>query len=468
MLVVAGCSSSGPSVPTIGAARTYELNGFTPKQIAHPGPARLSFSIRQPSGKPLTAYRTGAGPHTGVHLIVVRRDLSTIIHRHPPITADGRISQVIDFASPGPYRVLVDAYPATGPRNFQLHEDVNVAGDYHPKALPPYSPNVTVNGYHVRLAAPRALHAIEPAHMTATVTDPSGKPLTFTPWYGALAHAVFFREQIARLLPHARLRAEHARLHQRLRRSACDRHVLEARQAPGRRPPAGRGHVAALPPVQGRRARAHGAVYAEGAMRRLLWLPVVALLVLVARWVCYALAAPSPLAKPLQSSAGGPRLIVVTLVSLGLAAGVSVFAVWVAALGVRERARLRPERTAPSIRVRRLTLRFAALYATSSFAFAMFESYLHWRAGIGFHGLSCLVGPVHRNAIPILAAIALVAAALAEAVAHVVAWVRAVVRELLRQRLAARPLPVVSAFRDRALPRSTPLAARPRGPPLHA
>ena len=101
---------------------------------------------------------------------------------------------MIDFPSPGPYRVLVDAYPAAGPRNFQLHEDVNVAGAYHPKPLPPYSPNVTVDGYHVRLAAPRTLHAIEPAHMTATVTDPSGKPLTFTPWYGALAHAVFFRD----------------------------------------------------------------------------------------------------------------------------------------------------------------------------------------------------------------------------------------------------------------------------------
>ena len=30
-------------------------------------------------------------------------------------------------------------------------------------------------------------------------------------------------------------------------------------------------------------------------MRRLLWLPVVAVLVLAARWLCYALAAPSPL-----------------------------------------------------------------------------------------------------------------------------------------------------------------------------
>jgi len=196
VLVVAGCSSSGPSIPTIRAARTYELSGFTPKQISHPGPARLSFAIRQPSGKPLTAYRTGSGPHTGVHLIVVRHDLSTIIHRHPPIGADGRISQVIDFPSPGPYRVLVDAYPAAkgAPRNFQLHEDVNVAGAYHAQPLPPYSPNVTVDGYHVRLAAPRTLHAIEPAHMTATVTDPSGKPLTFTPLYGALAHAVFFRD----------------------------------------------------------------------------------------------------------------------------------------------------------------------------------------------------------------------------------------------------------------------------------
>src|SRR3954462_2504840 len=90
VLVVAGCSSSGPSVPTIGAARTYALTGFTPKQIAHPGPARLSFTIRQPSGNPLTAYQTGSRPPTGVPLLVARRDRSTIIPRPPPIGADGR------------------------------------------------------------------------------------------------------------------------------------------------------------------------------------------------------------------------------------------------------------------------------------------------------------------------------------------------------------------------------------------
>jgi hypothetical protein len=196
VLVVAGCSSSRPTVPTIGPARTFSLSGFTPKRITGPGTAQLAFTIRQPSGAPLTSYRRGDGPHTGVHVIVVRDDLGTIIHRHPPIGPDGQITQRIDFPSPGPYRVLVDAYPAVNgaPRNFQLHEDVRVAGAYHPQPLPRYSAKQTVDGYHITLAAPRSLYAIEPAHLTATVSDQSGRPLTFTPWYGALAHAIFFRE----------------------------------------------------------------------------------------------------------------------------------------------------------------------------------------------------------------------------------------------------------------------------------
>ena len=203
-------------------------------------------------------------------------------------------------------------------------------------------------------------------------------------------------------------------------------------------------------------------------MRRLLWLPVVAVLVLAARWLCYALAAPSPLSGKLEASAGGPRLLVVTLVSVALGAGLSVFTVWVAALGVRERARLRPERVAPRLRLRRLLLRFLVLYAASSLAFALFESYLHWRAGIGFHGLSCLIGPVHRNALPILAALSLVAAALAEAAAHVLAWMRAVVRALRRRRLAGSLPQVVVSFREAPVSRPALLRARPRAPPLPA
>ncbi|HEV8098974.1 MAG TPA: hypothetical protein VGP56_07490 [Gaiellaceae bacterium] len=198
--------------------------------------------------------------------------------------------------------------------------------------------------------------------------------------------------------------------------------------------------------------------------RLLRWPAVVALLVLTARWLAYALA-PSPLARVLEHSAGGPSLVVVTLVSLGLAVLGSAFVVWLVALGVRERARLAPERVAPSLRLRRLALRAAALYVASSLAFAMFESYLHWRAGIGFHGLSCLVGPVHRNAIPLLAALALAAAALAEAVEHLVAWMRAVVRELRRRRLAPQRFVLLVAASTLA-PSTLAVPSRSRGPPL--
>src|ERR1043165_6181504 len=108
--LVAGCgSSSRPSVGPIRPPRAHALSGFEPVRIARPGPARLSFTIRQPSGTALTAYRRVAGPHTGVHLIVVRDDLGVIIHKPPPIAPSGRISETIDFPTPGPYRVLVDA-----------------------------------------------------------------------------------------------------------------------------------------------------------------------------------------------------------------------------------------------------------------------------------------------------------------------------------------------------------------------
>jgi hypothetical protein len=195
--LLAGCSSSsGPQIPTIQAARTYALSGFEPVRIARPGPTRLSFTIRQPSGEPLTQYRRGAGPHTGVHVIIVRRDLGVIIHRHPPIGPKGRIVDSVDLPTPGPYRVLVDAYPAAqgAPRNFQLHQDIRVRGAYRPRPLPAFAPKVDVDGYSVTLRGPKRIGAIEPATLTASVLDPSGTPVRFKPWYGALAHAIFFRK----------------------------------------------------------------------------------------------------------------------------------------------------------------------------------------------------------------------------------------------------------------------------------
>ena len=95
VVLLAGCGgSSKSSFPTVGAARTFALVGFKPTSSAVAGrPTKVSFVIRQPDGKPLIQFKRGPGPHTGVHLIFVRHDLATIVHRHPPISADGTISE---------------------------------------------------------------------------------------------------------------------------------------------------------------------------------------------------------------------------------------------------------------------------------------------------------------------------------------------------------------------------------------
>jgi hypothetical protein len=193
-VLLAGCGSSAGTL-TVGAARTFKLAQFTPGTLEAGSPQRLSFTIEQPSGAPLTSYRAGSGPHTGVHLIIVRSDLGAIVHKHPPIGADGRITEEVTLPTPGRYRVVVDAYPRlSGPlRNFQLFRSITVAGKAAPRPLPPFRPEATAAGYRFVLNHPPALHAIRPAFLRLSVTRPDGSPAPFTPWFGALAHAIFFR-----------------------------------------------------------------------------------------------------------------------------------------------------------------------------------------------------------------------------------------------------------------------------------
>jgi hypothetical protein len=199
VLLAAGCSSSSsrPAAPTIGAARTYHLAGFRPTGIVQPGkPIVVAFRIDQPSGAALVDYRRGPGPHTGIHLIIVRDDLSVIIHRHPKVGQGGSIRQPIVLPKPGPYRVLVDAYPNLSRplRNFQLVATVRASGRYRPQPLPPFTSTDHVGGYTISLRGASHLKAIDPIPVTATVVDPAGRPVKFVPWYGALAHAIFFRK----------------------------------------------------------------------------------------------------------------------------------------------------------------------------------------------------------------------------------------------------------------------------------
>jgi hypothetical protein len=192
-----GSGSSGPTIPTIAPAKVFRIAGFSPGGPVQAGqPVRVSFTVDQPSGEPLTSYRRGPGPHTGVHLISVRKDLSLIIHQHPPVAADGKISEVVTFPEPGPYRVLVDIYPdAPGaPRNLQLYESVHVSGAYHPESSPAFEPRQTIDGYTFTVLGKPTLKAVKPGYLTIRITDPRGQPAKLGEYYGALAHAIFFRE----------------------------------------------------------------------------------------------------------------------------------------------------------------------------------------------------------------------------------------------------------------------------------
>ena len=193
-----GCgSSSGSTVtaPKVAPAQTTHLNAFEPSGSVAPGkPVTMSFDIKLPNGKTLTQYKTGSGPHTGVHLIIVRDDLAYIIHQHPPIPPSGILHQSVTFPAPGPYHVLVDVYPDVPGMlpNFQLSRSVTVTGAYHPKKLPPFNAHVVDDGVHFDMQPFAPLHAIQATFLHVNVTDAHGKPIRFTPWFGALAHAIFF------------------------------------------------------------------------------------------------------------------------------------------------------------------------------------------------------------------------------------------------------------------------------------
>jgi hypothetical protein len=194
-VAVAGCGSSSSSGPTVsvGAARTYHLADFTLDKPVAGRPAKLSFAVDQPSGGPITAYRTGPGPHTGVHVILVRQDLGAIIHKHPPPDANGAVSEDITFSTGGRWRLIADVYPAQGPRNFQLFRWITVGGKA-PTAPQPSGSTVTTGGDRFVMRKHARLRAIQAAFLDVSVTDANGRPARFTPWFGALAHAIFFRE----------------------------------------------------------------------------------------------------------------------------------------------------------------------------------------------------------------------------------------------------------------------------------
>ena len=229
----------------------------------------------------------------------------------------------------------------------------------------------------------------------------------------------------------------------------------------------GAGIAGASGPAISRGRRRHTAAW---ALRGGGWFAVTVLIVLAARALAYALSA-APQAPVLERAAGGPGVPVIAVVSGVLGLGGACAVLWLASLGVRERRLLegRALEREPRVRLRPVGPRALALFVASSLAFALLESTIHWRAGLGWHGLGCLVGPVHRDSIPILAALALIAAALAAALELVIAWMRRTFAVLTaKPRIAARAATRIRPRQGAAFTREDARSHGARGPPLIA
>ncbi len=269
VLAAAGCGGGSTTMSTPddpAGGRLQDRRTSSPSGPVVAGkPVKVSFTIQQPDGTPLVHFKTGPGPHTGVHLILVRDDLAYLIHEHPPVGKRPTISKVVTFPAPGPYRLVVDVYPATASQqnvNFQLFGKVNVKGNYVPKPLPPTATLEVVDGYRFTLHGAANLKAIQAQLVTVDVTGPGGEKPTFTPWFGALAHAIFFRKGSLDYFHTHVCAPGRERLHERARADEGHRHLGHAREAQGRRARPGARHLAAVPPVPDRRKGPHRPVHA--------------------------------------------------------------------------------------------------------------------------------------------------------------------------------------------------------------
>ena len=208
-------------------------------------------------------------------------------------------------------------------------------------------------------------------------------------------------------------------------------------------------------------------------MRRIvLWIGIVALVVLAARSLAYQLApTPTPLTLALQHQAGGPRLVVTIVAALALAFGAAAALLWLASTAVRERHTARSRAgSPPSLRLASIARSALLLFAATSLVFAAVESYVHWRAGMGVHGLQCLLGPEHRDALPLLAALSVVATACHGALSHLLGWMRETLALLSAapRSVGQRPLVLRRPSADPAGRPFLPGPHDPRGPPSFA
>jgi hypothetical protein len=174
---------------------TARADGFTlalADRTLPAGRTRLDFQVLTSSGRPLLDYEREH--EKDLHLIVVRRDLTGFQHVHPRLDRSTGTWSVDVRLSPGVWRVVADLVPE-GWEGITLADDLSVAGDFAPAALPGDDRTAEVvtdaGTYTVTLDGDTAPGA---ATVLTTRIELDGEPVTdLEPYLGAHGHLVAMR-----------------------------------------------------------------------------------------------------------------------------------------------------------------------------------------------------------------------------------------------------------------------------------
>ncbi|MEE2057920.1 hypothetical protein [Rhodococcus artemisiae] len=148
----------------------------------------LHFRIKGPDGQPVTRYIESHDKQ--LHLIAVRRDLTEYAHVHPILDDTGTWTVPLDLDEAGTYRLFADFTPEDG-TPLTLGADLQVAGHFDPRPLPPPTAITTVDGYTVTLDG--VLVPGQASTMTATVSRDEHPVTDLQPYLGAYGHLVALR-----------------------------------------------------------------------------------------------------------------------------------------------------------------------------------------------------------------------------------------------------------------------------------
>lgn len=152
--------------------------------------ATFTGRVLDEAGEPVADFDEHEG-EPPLHLILVRRDLAGYLHLHPEIGADGTWRQDVTLPEPGVWRAYAD-FERDGEK-VVLGTDVNVAGEYAPRALPAPADAAAADGYDVALDAGE-LRAGEEAELAFAVERAGRTVADFAPYLGARGHLVAIRE----------------------------------------------------------------------------------------------------------------------------------------------------------------------------------------------------------------------------------------------------------------------------------